>query len=101
MVMIIIIKNSDQGVLSMFSATVIVFREVFEMAIIITVILAATRQIINRGWWVGIGIAIGAALVSLVAAFAHIIVQFASRLGEHVFHAMVLFVAASLIAWSV
>lgn len=64
----------------MFTAALIVFREVFEIAIIISVILAATRQVSYRGFWIGCGIAAGAAVVSLTACFAPFINEVATRL---------------------
>jgi high-affinity iron transporter len=85
----------------MFNATLIVFREVFEMAIIISVILAATRQVSHRGKWIMGGIGIGLVIVGIMACFAGAIVSVATQLGQHLFHALVLFIAATLITWSV
>lgn len=85
----------------MFTASLIVFREVFEMAIIISIILAATKSVTGRGFWVGLGIAGGLMLVSVLACFAPAINRLATQLGQHVFHALVLFVASLLIGWSV
>lgn len=85
----------------MFTAALIVFREVFEIAIIVTVILAATRQVAGRGLCVSLGIAGGVTLVSILACFAPAINNLATQLGQHVFHALVLFTASALIAWSV
>lgn len=84
----------------MFTAALIVFREVFEIAIIVCVILAATKQVPKRNYWIGAGILGGTALVAALACFAPYISALASQLGEHVFHAFVLFVASTLIIWS-
>jgi len=85
----------------MFTAAVIVFREVFEIAIIVSVILAATRQVAYRSLWIASGIGIGLIAVGIVACFAGTVVGIATKLGEHVFHALVLFTAAALISVSV
>lgn len=85
----------------LFTSGLIVFREVFEMAIIISVIFAATRQVAYRSLWVWGGIAVGAATVGVMAFFAQAITLLATRLGQHVFNALVLFLAAGLISWSV
>jgi high-affinity iron transporter len=85
----------------MFTAALIVFREVFEIAIIVCIILAATRQVARRGLWIGSGIAAGGLLVGLLACFAPVVNQLASQLGQHVFHALILSIAALLIGWSV
>lgn len=85
----------------MFPSAIIVFREVFEIAIILCVILAATRQVAHRSMWVVSGLGIGAAAVGVVACFVRSIAEVATQLGEHVFHALVLFTAAALISVSV
>jgi high-affinity iron transporter len=85
----------------MFSAAIIVFREVFEIAIIISIILAATQGIRSRWLWMNGGIAGGLMIVAIVAYFASVIVDLASQLGEHSFHALILLTATILIAWSV
>lgn len=85
----------------MFTAAVIVFREVFEIAIILSIILAATREVARRGWWINLGIGAGIASVGVIALFAKEIVALATNLGQHVFHAVILLTAAALISWSV
>lgn len=85
----------------MFSALLIVFREAFEIAIVVTVILAATQQVARRGVWIAAGIASGLVSVGILACFAPLINQLATQLGQHIFHALVLFVASFLIAGSV
>lgn len=84
----------------MFTSALIVFREVFEIAIIVCVILAATSQVPRRNHWIAAGILGGASIVGLLACFAPLISKLSTQLGEHVFHAIVLFIASSLITWS-
>lgn len=52
----------------MFAAALIVFREVLEASLIVTIILAATLGMPHRGKWVSLGIAGGVAGAGLVAA---------------------------------
>ncbi len=96
----ILIKMNITGP-KMFNAALIVFREVFEIAIIVCVILAATKQVRHCVWWIMGGIAAGSAIVGILACFAHGLVGIATQLGQHTFHALVLFIAAGLIGWSV
>ncbi|HLN08145.1 MAG TPA: iron permease, partial [Xanthobacteraceae bacterium] len=52
----------------MLAALIIVFREVFEAALIAGIILAVTRGVPHRGWWVTGGVAggsLGACVVAL------------------------------------
>ena len=43
----------------MLSSAVIVFREVLEAALIVTILMAATRGLSGRGLWIGGGLAGG------------------------------------------
>jgi len=54
----------------MLGALIIVFREVVEAGLVIGIVLAATRGIAGRGWWVSLGILAGVLGASVVAAFA-------------------------------
>lgn len=85
----------------MFTAAIIVFREVFEIALIISIVLAATHQVARRGAWINLGVLAGLVAVAIMACFAKEIVSLATNLGQHVFHAIILLVASALISWSV
>ena len=54
----------------MLGALIIVFREVVEAGLVIGIVLAATRGIAGRGWWVSLGILAGVLGASVVAIFA-------------------------------
>ena len=54
----------------MLASLVIVFREVIEAGLIVGIVLAATRSVPHRGWWVTTGIGLGVAGACVVAAFA-------------------------------
>ncbi len=85
----------------MLSIAIIIFREVLEIAIIIGVLLAATRGVASRERWVWGGVAAGAAGAVIVAYFAGVISNFAQGMGQELFNATVLFLAAFLIGWTV
>lgn len=84
----------------MFSAAIIIFREVLEIAMILGVVLAATRGLPARSLWIGLGFAAGGAGAGLVALFAQTISQAASGMGQELFNALILFTAALVIGWT-
>ena len=57
----------------MFGALIIVFREVIEAGLIVGIVLAATRGIGGRGYWVAAGVVLGALGACVVALFAEAI----------------------------
>jgi high-affinity iron transporter len=84
----------DQGV------ALIVFREVIEIAMILGVVLAATRGLAGRKKWISIGFASGIGGSLLVAAFASSISSLASGMGQEIFNAIILLAAALVIGWT-
>ncbi len=85
----------------MFSIAVIIFREIFEVAIILSVLAAATRSIKDRGRWISIGLA-GGVFGSLIVAWgADAISQMAEGMGQELFNASVLIMAALCVFWTV
>jgi high-affinity iron transporter len=85
----------------MLAAALIVFREVLEAALVITVVMAATRGLLHRGRWVGIGIMGGIAGAALVAALTRFIASSFAGAGEEIVNAAILFIAVALIGWHV
>jgi len=85
----------------MLATFIILFREVLEIAIIITIILAATRGVPARGRWVWLGIMGGFAGAGLLAFFAQEISSAMEGVGQEVFNAGVLAVAVLMIGWTV
>ena len=85
----------------MFSIAVIIFREIFEIAIILSVLAAATRTIKERSRWIGLGL-MGGVFGSLIVAWgADKISQMAEGMGQELFNAGVLMMAAVLVFWTV
>lgn len=83
----------------MIGTLVIVFREVLEAALIISIVLTATRSVVGRGWWVGGGVVVGLAGSAVVAGFAQVIADAAAGMGQEIFNASVLFFAVSMLGW--
>ena len=59
----------------MFAIALVVFREVLEIALILGVLMAATRGLVNRVQWVWVGIFGGLGGAALIAFFADRISQ--------------------------
>jgi len=78
---------------------VLVFREVLEAALIISVVFAATRGVAARGRWIGAGIAVGVLGAVGVALSAGLIADAVAGIGQELFNASVLFAAVVMIAW--
>lgn len=83
----------------MLSTAVIVFREVLEAALVVSIVLAATKGVPGRAWWVSAGLLGGVVGAAFIAAFADVISAWASGMGPEVFNAGVMFVATIMLAW--
>lgn len=85
----------------MLGIALLVFREVLEAALIITIVCAATRGVPGRGWFVSGGLALGVLGAALVAVFADRLADAFSGVGQEVFNAGVLLTAVGMIGWHV
>ena len=83
----------------MLATAIIVFREVLEAAIIVGIVMAASRGAWRRGLWVSGGIAAGVVGACLVAAFAATIAEAAEGMGQELFDACILFAAVGMLGW--
>ena len=83
----------------MLSSAIIVFREALEAALIIGIIAAATRNLPTRTRWLGIGMATGLAGSLIVAALTGQIADLAEGIGQELFNAGILGLAALMLAW--
>lgn len=81
----------------MAATALIVFREVFEAALIVGIVLAATRGVAGRFRWVSAGIVAGLAGAALLAALAREITSAASGMGQEYLNAAILFAAAAML----
>ena len=85
----------------MWGTAIIVFREVFEIAIIMCVVLAATKNLPSKGKWIAAGILGGACGAVLFALLTESVALLAGDAGKLYFNAGVLFIAVFMIGWTV
>ena len=85
----------------MLGIALLVFREVLEAALIVTVVAAATRGVPRRSVFVGGGIALGIVGAVVVAACMGLIEGSLGGVGQEVFQAAVLLTAVVMIGWHV
>jgi high-affinity iron transporter len=83
----------------MLASLVIVFREVIEAGLIVGIVLAATRGVPRRGWWVTCGIVAGTLGACMVAAFAGELGALFNGSGQELFNAAILLVAVGMLTW--
>ena len=85
----------------MLGIALLVFREVLEAALIVTVVAAATRGVPRRSLFVGGGIALGVVGAIIVAVSMGFIEGSLGGVGQEVFQAAVLLTAVVMIGWHV
>ncbi|GAA3670268.1 MULTISPECIES: FTR1 family iron permease [Acetobacter] len=85
----------------MLGSLIIVFREVIEAGLVVGIVLAATRGIAGRGWWVAGGVAAGVAGAAIAAAFAGALSTAFSGNGQDIFSAAILCLAVLMLSWHV
>jgi high-affinity iron transporter len=83
----------------MLASLVIVFREVIEAGLVVGIVLAATRGVPRRGWWVSYGIVAGTLGACMVAAFAGELGALFNGSGQELFNAAILLVAVAMLTW--
>ncbi|HSC48262.1 MAG TPA: FTR1 family protein [Gammaproteobacteria bacterium] len=83
----------------MLGTAIVVFREIIEAALIIAIVLSASRGIAARGRWVASGIVLGLAGAGLVAAFAGVIDSAFSGNGQALLNASILLAAVGMLGW--
>src|SRR6266851_4157299 len=83
----------------MLATAIIVFREVLEAALIVGIVMVASRGVMRRGAWVGGGVAAGILGALAVAGGAETIAAAAAGIGQEVFNAAILFAAVAMLGW--
>lgn len=83
----------------MFGSALIVFREVLEAALVVAIVLGATRGVAGRARWVSAGIAGGVLGALVVAAFAGAIGAAVQGRGQELLNAGILLAAVAMLAW--
>jgi len=83
----------------MFGTAIIIFREVLEAALIVGLVLAATRGVGKRIRWISAGIGGGVLGAMLLALAADQIGSMAHGMGQEVLNASILFAAVLMLSW--
>jgi high-affinity iron transporter len=83
----------------MLATAIIVFREVLEAALVVGIVLAASRGVPRRAVWVGGGVAAGVLGAAVVAAGADAIAAAVNGVGQELFNAAILFTAVAMLGW--
>jgi len=83
----------------MLVTAVIMFREVLEAALIIAILLGASRGIANRSRWVAAGLGLGLLGASLVAILANVASSVFSGDGQAILNAAILLGAVAMLTW--
>ncbi|MBV9521653.1 MAG: FTR1 family protein [Alphaproteobacteria bacterium] len=83
----------------MLATAIIVFREVLEAALVVGIVMAASRGVPRRALWVGGGLAVGIAGACLVAGFAETLAAAAAGMGQELFNAAILLLAVLMLGW--
>lgn len=85
----------------MLGVALLVFREVLEAALIVTIVAAATRGVAGRARFIAGGIGLGIVGAVVVALFAGVIEEAVGGAGQELFNASVLLAAVLMIGWHV
>lgn len=83
----------------MFATAIVVFREVLEAALIVSIVLAASKGVAGRGRWVSGGVALGVLGACIVAAFAGAISSAVQGSGQELLNATILLLAVLMLGW--
>jgi high-affinity iron transporter len=83
----------------MLASLLIVFREVLEAGLIVGIVLAATKGIPGRAGWLNGAVASGVVAAGLLALFAGSLSDALAGVGQEVFTASALIVAAIMLSW--
>ena len=85
----------------MFGTATIVFREILEVALVLGIVLAATRGLPKRTHMVLLGVGIGIVGSAIIAYFTDTISEMVDGVGQEVFNAGIMFVAVAFLSWTV
>jgi len=85
----------------MFAVALIVFREVLEASLVVTIILAVTRNVPHRGLWVALGITVGVMGAGLIALLTRVISASFEGAGQEIIDVILLLTAVVMISWHV
>ncbi len=85
----------------MFPTATIVFREFLEIALILGIVMAATKDVPKRSLMVAIGLMIGVLGSVVIAFFTSSISDAVDGMGQEIFNATIMFIAVGFLGWTV
>lgn len=85
----------------MLKISIIVFREILEIALIISILVVATKGLKGRNKWILSGIGAGIFGSILLAFLTDGISSLFDGIGQEIFNASILLISSSMIAWTV
>ncbi len=85
----------------MLKVAIIVFREILEISLVISILVAATKEVRGRNRWIFAGIGLGISGAVLLALFTDNISSSLNGSGQEIFNATILLASSSMIAWTV
>jgi len=85
----------------MLQIAIVVFREIVEIALILGILTAATKEIEGRTKWILGGLGLGIITSMVLAAFTNQISDSLDGMGQEFFNGLVLLGAAFMIGWTV
>jgi high-affinity iron transporter len=85
----------------MLQISIIVFREILEIALILGILIAATRAISGRTKWILSGLIAGIFGCSAIAFFTNSISESFNGMGQEIFNGFILIAASISISWTV
>lgn len=85
----------------MLPTATIVFREILEVALVLTIIMVATRGLENRNKLILSGLAIGVLGAAIIAFFTDTISDAVDGVGQEIFNAIIMFIAVGFLSWTV
>ena len=80
---------------------IIVFREILEISIILSIILVGTKDLKNRNMWIVSGIALGVFGSILIALFTSVISNAFDGQGQEYFNAVIVSITCAFLVWTV
>lgn len=85
----------------MLQISIIVFREILEIALVISILVVATRGVKGRKRWICAGIGLGVLGSVILAFFTDNISSSLEGVGQEIFNASILLASAVMISWTV
>jgi high-affinity iron transporter len=85
----------------MLQIAIVIFREILEIALIVGILTAATKEISGRGKWIAFGLTLGVIASVIIAFFTDKISESLEGMGQEFFNGLILIAAAFMISWTI